>query len=197
MLDKQLLNGAMNNLLIAMKVIEKNSKYFMKPSKYEFAIENKIGIIKNINSIFNERTSIEAISLKLVHNLSMLVSFSSHFDSENNSDDIFDRIFYEFSEDSKFQLKIGVYPDIVKIENRKGFGIFFYKTLDMSACLAEFPHAVNRYLSKMKSENQKFKEFEKVTNFFNEVISKGCEPNLAMSLFIGENSEMFDKYLDK
>ena len=180
-----------NSMKIVIEVLSKNEDYFMDDSIIEVKVENKKGLIKETEGLFDENISMAAICLNLIHNISMLHCFSFNFAVENS----FDILNYTFNETDDFYLKLSISPNSINIEKRKGFGLFAYNVDDMAATLNEVIPAFKIYLNEKISQDEKLKDLKRVLSFI-DYIEKGLEPNAAMSMFITENKDLYKNYIN-
>ncbi len=181
-----------NSLSIVMNVMSKNQSYFATESLMEIKVENRKGTVLYTEDLIDDDLDIDIATqcLKLVHNISMLSCFYISFVAQNNVD----ILNYKPDIDSDFYLKISIYPENVNIDKRKGFGLFAYNVDDMAYTLGEILPAMKNYIDKKIVENKKLKELEKVKNFIDK-ISCGLEPNAAFILFVNENLNLYEKYI--
>ena len=180
-----------NCVLVFTNVMSEKPNYFVNATKYEFEVENGKGKIIDVENLLVDDISIQALCIKLVHNLSMLSCFFINYSAEND----FDLLKHKFKDSDNFYLKLSVAAEDINIEKRKGFGLFGFNADDMAASLGEVPRALKVYISEIQKKHKKYDDLERVVKIADQIIC-GLDPNTAMTLFIKENAELYKKYID-
>ena len=177
-------------------IIVPNLNYFSTWLFYDVSVENGKARLNNIRNLDIEEQNLEAVSLRLIHSISMLPAFSEYYKERYGANAKRSK----FNKNINYVVEIGTGSENFNVTKLKNFEVDNSHFGDnVKYVLEQLPYLIQDYLRELSEE---YDGLECIINGIDNIIerNKECSDSYLgidaqLALFINDNLDLFEEYL--
>lgn len=183
-----------NTMTVFAGIFAEKPKLFTNPTLYEFEYRDYDTAILKIKNFLEKRLPVPVLALKIIHNYVMLNYMAFQYCMQVN----YISGSYNIDEDDdERKLTIQIESENINVINSEGFDEDNpFVDQEMALVLSTLPTCFVDYIGEIIDGDEEYEELYGLLNFIDRQKKEDLlDVNIAMTLFIKENIDMFEDYL--